>query len=559
MARILSVWSPNWPIASFRRRTRTAGARPADPFALVESVKGARRLSALDEAAAAEGLFVGQALADALALVPALVTADADPEADREGLEKLCDWCVRFSPAVAVDAPDGLLMDVTGLAHLWGGEAALVADLLARLAGNGVPVRGAIADTAGAAWALARFPLDPSSRPDARESGRESRDPASATPVAARVRSVGAELAGSRLALTRVRDDELLVGPDWTISPPGAHRAWLKPLPVDALRPEPEAAAQLRRLGVRTVEQLTALPRAQLAKRFGMGLLTRLDQAMGEAEEALVFRRPVPPWFERLAFVEPISAPDDLARVAADACAKICARLEASGRAARRFELVFHRLNGTSHALTAGTALAARDPARLARLFAPKLEAVDPGFGIEAVTIEAGRVEGTPARQGGLTGETDTAEDFAGFVDRLSNRLGEDRVWRAAPVQTWVPEKAVAHAAPMSAPAGGWDPERPRPVRLFRRPEAIEATAPVPDDPPLFFRWRGRLHRVRRAEGPERIAQEWWKKPLADASPERVRDYYRVEDTDGARFWIFRTGLYGGERPSQWFVHGLFG
>jgi len=172
-------------------------------------------------------------------------------------------------------------------------------------------------------------------------------------------------------------------------------------------------------------------------------------------------------------------------------------------------------------------------------------------------------VEPAAARQGGLTGETDTAEDFAGFVGRLSNRLGEDRVWRAAPVATWVPEKAVARAAPLStsleATEGGWDPERPRPVRLFRRPEPIEATAPVPDDPPLFFRWRGRLHRVRRAEGPERIAQEWWRKPLGEASPERVRDYYRVEDAEGARFWIFRTGLYGGERPSQWFVHGLFG
>ncbi|MBS0332685.1 MAG: DNA polymerase Y family protein [Proteobacteria bacterium] len=511
MSRILCAWSPNWAIANWRRRNPSAS--PVEPFALIETVRAVRRLSAVSEAASRLGLSVGQKATDAMALVPELATAEAEPEADAEALQALADWCVRFSPAVALDTPDGLFLDVTGVDHLWGGEAAMLADLKARLAANGLPFRGAIADTPGAAWALAHY------------------------------------------------------GEDGAIAPPGGQAPLLKPLRPSALRFDPQTWAQIERLGLRQVGQLMAIPRGPFARRFGQPALTRLDQALGREAEGLTFRRPPNPWFARLAFAEPISAPEDLARVAVDVSARLCARLEAEGKGGRRFELCFHRLDGKALPVQVGLALPGRDARRLGKLFAPKLEKVDPGFGIEVVTLAAEGVEPISARQGRLdTAREPTVEEgLAPLVDRLVNRLGEDRVWRARPVESHVPELAVARARPLGQPPQEaprpWDREAPRPTRLFRRPEPVETViAMLPDDPPRQFRWRGRLHRIERAEGPERIGAEWWKGQVEDVSSAHVRDYYRVEDTDGGRYWLFRAGLHlDPEAPPQWWMHGVFG
>lgn len=513
-----------------------------------------RRVSAVGRRGAAMGLFVGQKATDAAALVPELVTADAEPEADAAALTALADWCVRFSPAVALDAPDGLFLDITGVDHLWGGEAAMLADLRRRLAWNGLPVRAAIADTPGAAWALAHFT----------ETG--------------------------------------------TIAAPG--KAWplLAPLPVQALRLDPADAAQISRLGLLTIERLARLPRDQVTRRFGRAVVLRLDQALGRSDEALSFRRPPTPWFARLAFAEPISVLDDLARASRDVADQLCARLETRGQGARRFELAFHRLDGKTHRLNIGLSLAGRDAARIARLFAPMLETVDPGFGLEAVTLAAAEVEPICDQQARLDAARDITpqEGLAPLADRLANRLGEDRIWRAEPFPSHLPEHAVERRPPLApvqppspafsppglsnsgvsnpglsnpgmvaqAQTGGWDPQRPRPVRLFRRPEPIDdVIALVPDDPPRRFRWRGRVHTVRRAEGPERLAEEWWRlEDFDQVHTGQIRDYYRVEDERGGRFWIFRDGLYDphaaveptGEDttprgPPKWWLHGLFG
>lgn len=310
---------------------------------------------------------------------------------------------------------------------------------------------------------------------------------------------------------------------------------------------------------------MLALPRAQLAKRFGLAAVLRLDQALGAASEALTFRRPASPWFDRLAFFEPISAPEDLARVAADALALICARLEAEGRGAKRFEVVFHRLDGRAFPVRVGLARIGRDAQRLARLVKPKLDMVDPGFGIEVVTVHAFAVEPMAAAQARLDADAAASADetLAPLIDRLVNRLGENRVWRADPFESHVPERSVVRVGPLDPPpAARWDPDRPRPVRLFKRPEAIVAiAAELPDYPPRLFTWRGRSHRVRRAEGPERIGQEWWRVGVekGQTGPGKIRDYYRVEDDTGGRFWIFRQGLYGGEDAPKWWIHGLFG
>jgi protein ImuB len=479
-------------------------------MALLEKVRGVRRLAAVDDAARGLGLVVGQKATDAFALVPELVTADAEPEADAQALIALVDWCVRFSPAVAADPPDGLFLDITGTDHLWGGEAQMMADLRARLGAAGLPFRCAIADTPGAAWALAHFA-------------------------------------------------------DAAIAPPGGQGDLLAPLPVAALRLDPEACVQIERLGLKTVGQLMDIPRAPLGRRFGAHTLTRLDQALGRSKEALVFRRPPTPWVARLAFAEPISAPQNMVRAAFDICAKLCDRLEAEGRGARRFEIAYHRLDGRSPGAAVGLALPGRDPVRIGKLIAPKLEAIDPGFGVEVVTLIAHEVEPVSGRQVKLEGARDAAveDGLAPLVDRLTNRLGPERVWRAAPVESHVPELAAGRVRPLEAATSGarpWDPQAPRPTRLFRRPEPVESVmALIPDDPPTHFRWRGRLHRVRRAEGPERIGVEWWKGDIDDVRIGHVRDYYRVEDEAGARFWLFRAGLYDAATPPAWWLHGLFG
>ena len=470
--------------------------------------QGVRRLAAVDEAAAKLGLFVGQKATDAAALVPDLVTADADPGADADALGALADWCVRFSPAVAPDPPDGLFLDITGIAHLWGGEEAMGGDLLDRLARAGLPARFAIAGTAGAAWALAHY------------------------------------------------------GPDSAIAARGGEADALARLPIAALRLEGVITRQITRLGLTTIGDLMGLPRGQITRRFGGAVVLRLDQALGRAPEALAFRRPPNPWFARLALAEPISTPPDLARVANDIAALLCARLEAEGQGARRFELCYHRLDGCRCERVIGLALPGRDPARIARLFEPHLETVDPGFGIDLVTLSAQGVEPIFQRNRWL-GEDPDLDPEAGvapLIDRLANRLGEARVWRDEPWPSHIPERAVARRPPLAPPSGeSWDKARPRPLRLFSRPEPIEAVALVPDDPPVLFSWRGAAHRVRRSEGPERLAEEWWRTPFEEAGPERIRDYYQVEDEAGARFWLFRAGLYDANQPPRWWLHGLFG
>ena len=518
MRRILSVWLPYWPILRLRQDASPDRPSPAHgPAVTVETVRGVRRLAAIGPDAAAQGLSIGQPLADARALCPSLIAHETDPGADAEALTRLAAWCERYTPLTAADLPEttsehGLWLDITGCAHLFDGEEqALAEDLRTRLTRNGLLARCAIAGTPGAAWALSR-------------------------------------------AVT--------TGP-CTRLPAGRERHALALLPIALLRLDPKTTAGLRRLGLRQIGDLGRLPRGEITARFGPQPLLRLDQALGAAEEAIAWPRPPAPFTERLDFPEPIGTPEDLARALDILTPRLCARLAGQDQGAHRIGAQFFRVDSTTQQIAVATALPSHDAAYLAKLLRAQLETIDPGFGIEAILLHAEETAGLAAPQ---TNFADIASNqevsrLSAAIDQLANRLGQSRVWRVAPRASHVPERAVQKTPPLhSQPSWITDPSAPRPIRLLRTPEPVEVTAPVPDDPPILFHWRRRLHRVRAAAGPERIAAEWWRQsPPADVSEtDRIRDYYRVEDTDGARFWLFRTGLHGSSRTPRWYLHGLF-
>jgi protein ImuB len=289
----------------------------------------------------------------------------------------------------------------------------------------------------------------------------------------------------------------------------------------------------------------------------------RLDQALGEVEEAIDWPRAPVEWHERLAFAEPIGTPEDLARALERLAERLCSRLGEQDKGGERFVARFFRVDDVVPEIAVSTALPVRDPAHLTKLLREKLETVDPGFGIEVIALEAESVARLSMTQTQLMAAPDASDGLTGVVDTLSNRFGTDRVSRVVPYASHVPECSVRRAPPLPVKQPSWvnDPASPRPIRLLRRPEEIDVIAPVPDDPPIRFSWRGVAHRVRAAAGPERIAAEWWRGKRSGGRTETdlIRDYYRVEDSDGARFWIFRAGLHGEERAPRWYLHGLFG
>ena len=458
-------------------------------------------------AAQALGLRAGLPLAHARAMVPGLHVADAAPRADAAALDRLAAWCLRVSPLTAADPPDGIWIDATGCARLHGGERALLDGLVGRLGRQGLTVRAAAAGTPGAAYALARFGV---------------------APVA--VAEAGADA--------------------------------LAPLPVAALRLGPAAAEGLRRLGIETVGQLAATPRGPLARRFGTEPLRRLDQAFGRVPEPI--RPALPPEMiaVRRRFVEPVSTAEAFVAVIRVLAADACARLERRGEGARRLDLAFERVDATTQALRIGTARPSRDARHLARLLEERVEQVDPGPGVEAMRLALSLVEPLPAAQQAsrLAAGGSAEADLSELIDRLANRLGPGKVYRLAPVESDVPERsqrAVPPDAAAGAATGEWVSPWPRPVRLLRRPEPVQALALLPDHPPRAFTWRRVRRRVARADGPERVHGEWWRQPGEVAA---LRDYWAVEDGDGRRFWLFRQG--DGADPATgglgWFLHGFF-
>lgn len=577
MRRVISLWLPRFATDRLRRRLAVdphpdplpQGGRGRGPSRqrwegegppLVTALLGAGRcvVAAVDAQASAAGIAPGMPLADARALAPGgLAVHPVDAAGDAAALERLAEWCGRYTPWTSVESAEegggaGLWLDVTGCAHLFGGEAAMLADLVHGLARLGFATRAGLADTPGAAWAAARFL--------------------------------------SEAALTA------------TVAP-GEARAALAPLPVAALRLPAAEREGLGRLGLRRVGDLYPLARAPLARRFGPLPGLRLDQALGRVEEPISPRRPVAPHRAALGFPEPIAHREAIAAALRRLLGAICRGLEAAGAGARALELVLYRVDGTVQRARIGTSRPNREPAALERLFVEHLDRLDPGFGIEAMSLAApiaepltalqlaltpsptlpraagegsvgaracsGRQESDLHAEGAETGisasprapnkdrSADEWERLAPLFDALGNRLGFARLQRLGPRESHLPERAVrAHPVWSTPPRAPW-PAATRPLRLLARPEPIEAETLCEDGPPCAFRrGGGRLHHVTRAEGPERIAAEWWRAttPAAPDGPER--DYWRIEDESGRRFWLFREAA--ASAASRWFLHGLF-
>ncbi|ESQ87618.1 nucleotidyltransferase [Asticcacaulis sp. AC460] len=507
MARLVSLYLPRWPTDRLRRQWRhdaTASAPPPEAPLVLKGMDGRRRVvTAADRAAHMAGLRVGMPLTKAQALVEDLAVYNANPDGDRDALERLAGWALQtYSPVVAADPPDGLILDITGADHLHGGEAVLLDGLIRRLSDQGIEATAAIADTWGAAHALARFVARPT-----------------------------------------------------VIIPPGDSAKVVRNLHAAALRLPLNLVESLCVLGFETVGDLASQPRAPLVHRFGRELSRRLDQMFGYLAEP-VDPVDLPDVTEvKRVFFEPIGAPETLARYTAKLTEELCDALEARGEGARQLDLYFVRVDGRIEAIRVGTAKPVRDTARLTRLLCDKIETVDPGFGIERMRLIATLAEPLVMTQ--TSSHEEAGPDLASLVDILSNRIGGERIYRLTAIESDVPERSVRRTSPLTSTDNGWPAHWPRPIRLFRRPEPVLLLAALPDHPPGALTWRGARHRVVSADGPERIFGEWWKH---DNETWAVRDYFRVELDTGERLWLFRNGDGEDADPDKhkWFLHGMF-
>jgi len=502
--RYASIWFPY--LTTDRHAVRRPGLRKV-PFVLAAPVHGRMVITEANTAAEAQGIRRGMVVADAKACVPDIEVADDRPGLAYRLLKVLGLWCIRYTPLVAVDPPDGLILDTSGCTHLWGGEEAYLNDIANNLRKRGFHVSMAIAGAIGAAWAVARF------------------------------------------------------GKMDTIVGSGKEADALLSLPPAALRLEPDVVDRLHRLGLRTIGSFMRMPPSALRRRFGDGLPLRLRRALGREDEPIVPLKPVPPYEERLPCLEPIRTASGIGIAIEKLLITLCKRLSGEGKGLRIATLKCHRVDGKTVQVGITTSRATANVPHLMKLFALKIQHIEPALGIELFVLEAPDVEDADPVQealwGGAPGLEDTA--LAELVDRLKGRTGIRAVYRFLPDEHHWPERSLREASSIAEkPSTVWESDRPRPTRLLARPEPIEVTAPIPDYPPLNFRYRGETHVIKKADGPERIFGEWWKR---DAERQAVRDYFRVEDDAGERFWIFRSG--DGEDAAtgshRWFLHGIFG
>jgi protein ImuB len=518
--RILSLWLPRLPIDRIKRQLCRDDAPRDEPSIVVAKQNNALQIFALDDAAARFGLDIGLPLANARAICPQLRVFDADEAADAQALNAIAEWCDRFTPLVARDAPHGLFLDITGCVHLFGGEAVMMRLLCDVLTAQGFAVSAAIAGTALCARTLTRH-------------------------VHGRI----------------VRE--------------GEEADAVQPLPVSALGADPAIVTGLRRAGLKTIGDVASRARHEITARFGAGFTSLLEQALGQSDAPISPRKPLPDYIVEKRFAEPVATAEVISATLSRLAGMLVAAMAQQGKGARRLEARFFRTDGAVRAISVDTGQPVTRPEVIDRLFRERLEALndplDPGFGFDLIRLSASRTEIVVQQQRDLDANVHDNDELSALIDRIAARIGGTRVVVQLPQDTHIPERAVL-AAPAqhhlaAASLAAWpsrvEGEPPlRPLRLFERPEQIKVIAQVPDGPPARFVWRRASHAVIRAEGPERVAMEWWRAQGGMLT----RDYFRVEDEAGLRFWLYRDGLYDREIVQEagrvvqpnWFMHGLF-
>jgi protein ImuB len=502
-------------------RKNSSGSLDNAPSVVVAKHNNALQIFALDDAAARCGLAAGLPLANARAICPDLTVFDADPAADARTLNDIADWCDRFTPLVALDPPDGLFLDITGCAHLFGGERALLRIMCGALTRRGFAVSAAIAGTSVCARTMTRH--------------------------------VSGNIIGE-----------------------GEEADAVSPLPVFALGAEEAITRGLRRAGLKTIGDVAARARHEITARFGAAFTNLLEQALGQGDAPISPRKPPPDYIVEKRFPEPVTTENVIAANLSALANMLVAAMDRQGKGARRLEASFFRTDGAVRAISVDTGRPVTRGEVIDRLFRERLEALsdplDPGFGFDLIRLSASRTEIVVPQQRDLDAHVHDNDGVAALIDRIAARIGGQRVVVHLPQDTHIPERAamaapaqhhLAAAAQAAWPARAEGEPPLRPLRLFEKPEPIAVPfATVPDGPPHHFTWRRATHAVVRVEGPERIAMEWWKHNGAALT----RDYFRIEDESGLRFWIYRDGLYerelsdeeGKPVPARWFVHGLF-
>lgn len=517
MRRYLALRFPFLPADRLRvqesnRFAKPTAASPDPPLIFTTKVRGALRLGAVDARAQTLGLAPGMTLADARARYPDLLVAEMDEAADHHWLTRMAHHAIRWSPLVTTIPPDGITLDISGSEHLFGGEGALAVEVEDAFAAIGMTLRWACAATAEGAQALARYAALP------------------------------------------IRDE----------------REAIRALPVAALGLDGEATLALCRAGLKTIGAVASRPMAAIAARFGVRAVTALRRLTGEEQAPIDPLKPATPlWFERR-FAEPIGHQDAVAACFVDLLREGMRELEARGLGGRRFALTLFRSDGARHRLRIDTGLPTRDPAPVLRLFDERIaslaDPLDPGFGYDSISLAIGRTEALPPDQAALDGKEQKGVQLAELIDRLSTRLGPANLCRLVPQDSHIPEQAqlalpaIGERTPVRWPEPPVGEPPMRPIFLFDPPQPVEVIAEVPDGPPHRFRWRRELHEVRLYEGPERIASEWWRRKEGEQPGKGglTRDYYRIEDVRGRRYWIFRHGLYSEKTDPRWYLHGLF-
>jgi protein ImuB len=525
--RILSLWLPRLPIDRIKRQLAYSNVAPVKaenagdgPCIVVVKQNNALQISALDDAAARLGLEIGLPLANARAICPQLTVFDADAAADAKILNDIADWCDCFTPLVALDSPHGLFLDITGCAHLFGGEAALMGMVCGALTRQGFAVSASIAGTSICARTMTRH--------------------------------VAGQIIGD-----------------------GEEAKAIAPLPLFALGADDAVIRGLRRAGLKTIGDVASRARHEITARFGADFTTLLEQAMGQGDAPISPRKPLPDYIVERRFAEPVATEGVISATLSRLAEMLVTAMDRQGKGARRLEASFFRTDGAVRAIAVDTGQPVTRSGVIDRLFRERLDALhdplDPGFGFDLVRLSASRTEIVVQQQRDLDANVHDNDELAALIDRIAARIGGRRVVVHVPQDTHIPEHAVQAVSAQhhlaAAMQAAWparvEGEPPlRPLRLFEKPEPIKVPfATVPDGPPHRFTWRRATHAVVRVEGPERIAMEWWKHDGATLT----RDYFRVEDEAGLRFWIYRNGLYGEieteegkPTPSNWFIHGLF-